>query len=55
MEKRFIVEEVAEATRHPVTTIWRWIREGKLEAVKTGKRYLVSEIELERFLKNGTK
>lgn len=55
MEKRFLVEEVAQETRRPVSTIWRWIREGKLEAVRTGKRYLITESALNDFLNNGTK
>ncbi|MEN1761461.1 helix-turn-helix domain-containing protein [Anoxynatronum sibiricum] len=55
MEKRYLVEEVAMETRRPVSTIWRWIREGKLEAVRTGKRYLIAESALNDFLNNGTK
>jgi len=34
----------------PVDTVRKYIREGKIESIKVGKRYLVSVENLEKFL-----
>lgn len=50
MNKNYTVEEVSEELRVSKRTILREIKRGKLHAVKTGRRYLISESELKTYL-----
>jgi len=43
--------EVAEFLKVPVTTIWRWCREGTLPAVKIGKYWRIPQNDLNEFLR----
>ena len=45
--------EAADKVDVHVNTIRRWIKEGKIKAVKMGKNWKISEDELERVLKEG--
>ena len=45
------VGEVAERLGYNVKTIRSWIQDGRLNAVKPGRRYLISEQSLRRFLR----
>lgn len=47
----FTPEEIAQMLKVDVSTIWRWLREGKLLGLKIGKAYRVSQEQLDRFLK----
>lgn len=49
MEKIYSCEQVAERYSVKLSTVWRWIRNKKLRAFKTGKKYAVSEGDLMRF------
>lgn len=50
MEKIYSCAEVAERYGVKVTTVWEWIRIGKLAAIAIGgKRYRVKESDLNRF------
>ncbi|HHY08178.1 MAG: helix-turn-helix domain-containing protein [Dethiobacteria bacterium] len=51
MEKHFTPEEVAENLKVTRKTIYNWIHEGKLQAVKVGHFWRISETELKRLLK----
>jgi excisionase family DNA binding protein len=47
--KVYTPEEVAEALKLNVNTVWRYIKDGKLTAAKFGNRYRISEKQLEEF------
>jgi len=47
-----VPEAAARARSHP-RTIARWIREGRLPALRAGSRYLIEPEALERFLREG--
>jgi excisionase family DNA binding protein len=49
----FSVEEVAAALDKDMTTVWRWIRTGKLRAVKIGGSRMIPAAELDRVLQGG--
>lgn len=50
MEKRlFTCEEVAEYFNVKISTIWTWIRSGKLPCVKIGRQYRIEKEVLENF------
>ncbi len=46
MDRFYTCEEVAEMYRVKVSTVWSWIREGKLRAVKIGKNYRIDKQSL---------
>lgn len=43
-------EMVAQMLMVSVGTVWRYIREGKLPASKLGRKYIISDEQLRRFL-----
>ncbi|WFD12247.1 helix-turn-helix domain-containing protein [Tepidibacter hydrothermalis] len=49
MEKYLSCEEVAEKFSVKVITVWSWIREKKLKAIKTGKMYHIRPQDLAEF------
>lgn len=49
MAKMFTCEEVADRYRVKVITVWEWIRQKKLGAIKLGREYRVSEDDLKAF------
>ena len=49
MEKRYTCEEISRVYGVKVTTVWSWIRNKKLTAIRTGKQYVVRKEDLERF------
>ncbi len=44
------VEEIASELRVSIPSVWRWIRDDKLPALKVGRRYLVSRADYLAFL-----
>ncbi|TYO97034.1 helix-turn-helix domain-containing protein [Desulfallas thermosapovorans] len=50
MEQYYTPQEVADSLKINLRTIYRWIREGKLNAVKVGELWRISESELNRLL-----
>ncbi len=46
----YLVEELAEKLRVNKMTIYRWIKAGKLTALKIGKNYRIAETEVERII-----
>ena len=48
MDEILTVREVAEYLKLSRTTIWRWVKEGKLQAFKLGRSWRVRRSELER-------
>lgn len=56
MEIFYSPRQVAERYGVKISTVWAWIKEKRLPAVKLGKLYRVSENDLAAFeLKNKTK
>ena len=49
MSKMYTCEEVAERCSVKVITVWDWIRKKKLNAIKLGREYRVSEDDLIQF------
>ncbi len=52
MEKFYTCEEVAEMYRVKVSTVWAWVRAGKLKAVCVGKQYRITKEALAEFEKS---
>ena len=56
MEKLLTCEDVAARYSVELTTVWRWVREKRLTAIKTGKMYSFRLQDLEKFeAENATK
>lgn len=49
MEKYLTCEQVAEMFGVKTITVWSWIREKKLRAIKTGKLYHITRQDLAEF------
>ena len=49
MEKFLTCEDVATRYNVKINTVWRWVREKKLAAIKTGKKYAFRLQDLEKF------
>lgn len=43
-------EEIAQMLRLSTGTVWGYIRSGRLPASKLGRKYIISEDQLKRFL-----
>lgn len=50
MEKLYTPQEVADLLKVDLRTVYRWIREGKLAALKAGSQWRIEERALEGFL-----
>lgn len=50
-EQYYTIEEVAEMLKVAYLTVYRWIQDGKLDAVKAGKQYRIKDSDLETFIK----
>ncbi len=50
MSDLLFLEEVAELMRVPVSSVRYWIRKGRLQSLKPGRRVLVRRTELQDFL-----
>lgn len=46
-------EEAARRLRIPLSTLWRYIRKGKVLAVKIGHLYRIPETEMRRIFREG--
>lgn len=49
MGKLYTCAEIADYYSVPIRTVWFWIREKKISAIKVGKYYRVSEEALRQF------
>lgn len=49
MAQMFTCEEVAERYKVKVITVWGWIRQKKLGAIKLGREYRITEDDLVEF------
>lgn len=51
-QQYYTIQEIAEQLKVAYLTVYRWIKEGKLEAVRAGKQYRIRQSDLDKFLKN---
>lgn len=49
MSKMYTCEEVADRYKVKVITVWDWIRQKKLNAIKIGREYRINEEDLIKF------
>ena len=49
MSKMYTCDEVAERYKVKIITVWDWIRQRKLNAIKLGREYRISEEDLIEF------
>lgn len=49
MSKLFSCEEVALRYGVKIITVWDWIRKGKLNAMRIGKHYRITEDDINEF------
>lgn len=49
MSELYTCEDVANRYKVKVITVWDWIRKGKLNAMKLGRDYRISEDDLHAF------
>lgn len=49
LAKMYTCDEVAERYKVKVITVWDWIRQRKLNAIKLGREYRISEDDLIQF------
>lgn len=49
MEKLYTAQQVADRYSVPIASVWRWIRNGKLVAIRPGKEYRIKEADLMAF------
>lgn len=49
-EEYYTIDEVALMLKVAYLTVYRWVRAGKLKAVKAGKQYRIKQSELDKFL-----
>ena len=52
--KVYTLEEIAELLHITRPTLYTYVKEGKLKAVKVGKYWRVTEKNLQEFLERGT-
>ncbi|MBF7083239.1 helix-turn-helix domain-containing protein [Desulfallas sp. Bu1-1] len=53
MENYYIPQEVVGKLKLNVRTLYKWIREGKLKAVKVGDVWRIPESALREFIEGG--
>lgn len=46
-KKRFSCEEIADMYGVHIQTVWRWIREGRLGAIRLGRNYYVRQADID--------
>ncbi|KXK09308.1 MAG: Helix-turn-helix domain protein [candidate division WS6 bacterium OLB21] len=51
-DKYYTIKEVAEIFKVAYLTVYRWIVQGKLEAYKIGKKYMIKEEDIQKLLDN---
>lgn len=50
MDKNYTVEEVAEILRLHPESVRRKIRKGEIKSIKTGRKHLITQSEVDRLL-----
>jgi excisionase family DNA binding protein len=52
VQEYYTPDEVSQKLKIDVRTLYRWIREGKIRAVKIGHFWRISQAALDEFLQN---
>ena len=50
-EEYYSIDEVAKMLNVAYLTVYRWVRSGKLKAVRAGKQYRIKKTDLDKFTK----
>lgn len=50
-EQYYSIEEAAKMLKVAYLTVYRWIQAKKLIALKAGKQYRITKVDLDKFLK----
>lgn len=50
LERHYKISKVAEALGISRKTLWQWVREGKVRAVRVGKLWVIPESEVKRLM-----
>lgn len=53
--KVYTIEEVGELLHVTRRTLYTYLKEGKLKAVKVGRKWIVTEENLKEFISKGTR
>lgn len=53
VEKNYTAQQIAEYLHVKVNTVWLWFRIGKLKYFTVGRKKLVKESDLTRFVESG--
>lgn len=51
MTKLYTCKEIADLYKVKTSTVWNWVRKKKLEAIKIGRDYRISQEQLDAFIK----
>ena len=51
MEKLYTCKQLAEALQINIQTVQRFVREGKIKAIKVGREFRITEQSLQDYLK----
>ena len=46
----YTIKEVAEMLKVAYLTVYRWVKDGKIEAYKLGKEYRIKKTDIEKFV-----
>lgn len=51
VERMYTIREVCTKLGLAYTTVWQWVRQGKIKAVRVGGRIRIPESELKRIVR----
>jgi len=54
-EKYYSIKEVSKVLKVAYLTVYRWIQDDKLQALKAGKQYRIGKKDLDNFLNSHKK
>lgn len=46
----YTIKEVAEMLKVVYMTVYRWVKSGKLESYKVGKKFMIKKSDLDKFI-----
>lgn len=51
-EQYYTIKEVAEILKVAYLTVYRWVKDGKIQAYKIGKEYRIKKADLDNFVES---
>lgn len=51
-EQYYTIKEVAEILKVAYLTVYRWVKDGKIEAYQLGKEYRIKKDDLDKFMES---